>query len=83
MNKRRVVITGLGVITSLGESVDLMWEGLCAGRSGIRTITRWDPSKYPTRFGGECTHFNVTHYGLEAREAKKRAILEAREAKKD
>jgi 3-oxoacyl-[acyl-carrier-protein] synthase II len=69
--RRRVVITGLGVITSLGETVDQMWDGLCAGRSGIGPITRWDPSKYPSRFGGECTHFDVTKYGIDVREAKR------------
>src|SRR2546423_2532914 len=69
--KRRVVITGLGVITSLGEVVDELWEGVCAGKSGIGPITRWDTSKYPTKFGGECTHFDVTKYGVDTREAKR------------
>jgi 3-oxoacyl-[acyl-carrier-protein] synthase II len=68
---RRVVVTGLGVITSLGEKVDGMWEALCAGKSGIGPITRWDASKYPVRFGGECTHFDVTRYGVDVREAKR------------
>jgi 3-oxoacyl-[acyl-carrier-protein] synthase II len=69
--RRRVVITGLGVVTSLGETVDQVWDALCAGRSGIGAIHRWDPSKYPSRFGGECTHFDVTQYGVDAREAKR------------
>ena len=68
---RRVVITGMGVITSLGETVDELWEALCAGRSGIKTVTRWDFSKYPVRFGGECTTFDVTKYGVDVREAKR------------
>ncbi|MDQ3625334.1 MAG: beta-ketoacyl-ACP synthase II [Verrucomicrobiota bacterium] len=68
---RRVVITGLGVITSLGENVDEMWDGLCAGKSGVGPITRWDFSKFPVRFGGECGKFDVTKYGLEPREAKR------------
>jgi 3-oxoacyl-[acyl-carrier-protein] synthase II len=71
MNKRRVVITGMGVITSLGETVDEMWESLCAGKSGIIPITRWDSSKYPVRFGGECTHFDIARYGVDVREAKR------------
>jgi 3-oxoacyl-[acyl-carrier-protein] synthase II len=71
MSRRRVVVTGLGVITSLGESVDEVWEALCAGKSGIGPITRWDASAYPVRFGGECTHFDVTKYGLDVREAKR------------
>ena len=69
--KRRVVITGLGVITSLGESHDEMWEALCAGKSGIGPITRWDCSSYPVRIGGECTRFNVSNYGVDVREAKR------------
>jgi 3-oxoacyl-[acyl-carrier-protein] synthase II len=68
---RRVVITGLGVISSLGEVVDELWENLCAGKSGIGPITRWDNSKYPTRFGGECTKFDITQYGVDVREAKR------------
>jgi len=71
MSKRRVVITGLGVVTSLGEAVDELWENLCAGRSGVKTVTRWDASKYPVRFGGECTGFDVTKYGIDGREAKR------------
>src|SRR4051812_49692722 len=68
---RRVVITGMGVVTSLGEVVDELWENVCAGKSGIGPITRWDASKYPTKFGGECSHFDVTKYGIEHREAKR------------
>ena len=71
MSRRRVVITGLGVVTSLGETADEMWDNLCAARSGISLITRWDAGKYPTRFGGECAKFDVTRYGIDAREAKR------------
>jgi 3-oxoacyl-[acyl-carrier-protein] synthase II len=66
MSKRRVVITGMGVVTSLGEAVDEMWDNLCAGKSGIKTVSRWDFSKFPVRFGGECTNFDVTSYQPEA-----------------
>ena len=71
MTRRRVVVTGLGVITSLGESVDEVWDALCAGKSGIGKITRWDTSTYPVRIGGECTNFDVTKYGVDVREAKR------------
>ena len=71
MQRRRVVISGLGVVTSLGETVDEMWENLCAAKSGITTVTRWDTSKSPVKFGGECTRFDVTKYGIDVREAKR------------
>ena len=71
MSKRRIVVTGLGVITSLGESVDEMWDALLMGKSGIKMISRWDASAFPARFGGECTNFDVARYGLDRREAKR------------
>src|SRR5258708_18349816 len=71
MSKRRIVVTGLGVITSLGETVDGMWDRLSAGESGIKMITRWDASSYPVRFGGECTNFDITRYGVDKRESKR------------
>jgi 3-oxoacyl-[acyl-carrier-protein] synthase II len=64
MSRRRVVLTGLGVVTSLGEAVEEMWDNLCAGKSGIGPVTRWDASAYPTRFGGECTNFDLTKYDV-------------------
>jgi 3-oxoacyl-[acyl-carrier-protein] synthase II len=69
--KRRVVITGLGVVTSLGETAHEMWDAICAGKSGIKLITRWDASSYPVRIGGECTDFDVTKYGVDFRESKR------------
>jgi len=66
MSKRRVVITGLGLVTSLGEVVDEVWESLCLGKSGIGPVTRWDTSAYPVHIGGECSKFDVTSYAGEA-----------------
>jgi 3-oxoacyl-[acyl-carrier-protein] synthase II len=68
---RRVVVTGLGVITSLGEKPDLMWDALIAARSGIGPITRWDTTAFAVKFGGECTTFDVTSYGVDVREARR------------
>jgi 3-oxoacyl-[acyl-carrier-protein] synthase II len=62
MARRRVAITGLGVVTSLGETADELWENLCAGNSGIALISRWDTSKYPVRIGGECAKFDIMSY---------------------
>ena len=71
MSRRRVVITGLGVITSLGETADELWENVCAGKSGITLIRRWDTSKYPVKIGGECINFDVTKYGVDVKEARR------------
>jgi 3-oxoacyl-[acyl-carrier-protein] synthase II len=71
MSMRRVVITGMGVVTSLGAVVDELWENHSAGKSGIGPVTRWDISRYPVRFGGECSKFDVTNYGVDLREAKR------------
>ncbi|WP_432797744.1 beta-ketoacyl-ACP synthase II [Poriferisphaera sp. WC338] len=53
MNRRRVVITGLGWVTSLGTSVDGVWKDLLAGKSGIKAITKFDTEKYSTKIAGE------------------------------
>src|SRR5688500_16708282 len=71
MSRRRVVITGLGVITSLGETADELWENVCAGKSGITLIRRWDTTKYPVKIGGECINFDVTKYGVDTKDARR------------
>jgi len=70
MNKRRVVITGMGCITSLAESVDKLFTALCDGKSGISNIEFFDASDYPVRIGGEVSGFNVTKY-IDQRESKR------------
>lgn len=55
MIKRRVVITGLGVVTPLGDVLDGFWNRLIEGHCGIRKLTRFDVSAYPVRIGGEIT----------------------------
>jgi 3-oxoacyl-[acyl-carrier-protein] synthase II len=67
---RNVVVTGLGAITPLGNSVPELWEGLVAGRNGISAITRFDPSRLDTRIAGEVKNFDVTKY-VDAREARR------------
>ena len=70
MAARRVVVTGLGIISPVGNTLDEAWKNICAGRSGIRAIERFDTSGYPVRFGGEVRDFDVTRY-LAAKEARK------------
>ena len=68
--KRRVVVTGLGLITPLGIGVEKTWNGLCAGKSGIRRITKFDPSSHACQIAGEVTDFNPADY-IEKKEIKK------------
>jgi len=55
--KRRVVITGLGMVTPLGTGVEKNWEAVCAGRSGIKLIEKFDVTPFPTRIAGEVRDF--------------------------
>jgi len=56
--KRRVVVTGLGAITPLGIGVDISWQSLCQGKSGIGMITRFDTNDFGTRIAGEVKDFS-------------------------
>jgi len=62
MTKRRVVITGMGVITPLGSTIDEFWTGLTAGKSGISHITRFDVTNFPVKVNAEVTNFEPTQY---------------------
>ena len=62
MSRRRVVITGLGLVTPLGNNVADSWAGLVAGRSGIATITHFDAAAFACRFAGEVKGFKVEDY---------------------
>jgi 3-oxoacyl-[acyl-carrier-protein] synthase II len=70
MNRRRVVITGLGCVTALSESVDEVFAALCEGKSGVSTIESFDTSQFPVHFGGEIKDFDVTAY-IDKRESKR------------
>ena len=70
--QRRVVITGMGAMTPLGETVDEYWSSLVAGRSGIRPMTQADPSGFPCRVSGEVWGFDPEHY-VNAKEARRMA----------
>jgi 3-oxoacyl-[acyl-carrier-protein] synthase II len=70
MNKRRVVITGTGLITPLGVGVEKSWDGLTRGMPGIRRITRFDAASFPTQIAGEVEGFVAEDY-IEVKEVKK------------
>ena len=62
MSKRRVVVTGLGVVSPVGNSVKAAWDNILAGKSGIAPITNFDVSDFSVRFGGEIRDFDVSEY---------------------
>src|SRR5688572_2543165 len=68
--RRRVVVTGLGMITPLGDSVTKTWEGILAGRSGIGPITRFDTAGLETTIGGEANDFDPLAY-MDRKEARR------------
>ncbi|AFM34002.1 MULTISPECIES: beta-ketoacyl-ACP synthase II [Stutzerimonas stutzeri subgroup] len=70
MSRRRVVVTGMGMLSPLGNDVPSSWQGILAGRSGIGLIEHMDLSAYSTRFGGSIKSFDVEQY-LPAKEARK------------
>jgi len=69
MTRRRVVVTGLGIIAPVGIGIDAAWSAILAGQSGIGPITRFDASTFPSRIAGEVKDFDVTKFlsGKEAR----------------
>jgi 3-oxoacyl-[acyl-carrier-protein] synthase II len=56
---RRVVVTGMGFVTPLGNEVERVWEALVSGRSGIRAISHFDASGFPTKIAGEVRDFDA------------------------
>lgn len=70
MSRRRVVITGMGMLSPLGVDVPSSWQGILAGRSGIAPIEHMDLSAFSTRFGGSVRGFDVEQY-MSAKEARK------------
>jgi len=70
MSQRRVVVTGMGIVSPVGSSVNTAWDAVCNGRSGIRTITSFDAAHMKTRIAGEVIDFDVAKY-LSPREVKR------------
>lgn len=70
MAKRRVVVTGLGIISPVGTGVAQAWQNIVAGKSGITRITRFDPAPFACQVAGEVKEFDVTQY-LPAKDARR------------
>ena len=85
MDSTRVVVTGVGAISPVGESTDSMMQALYAGTSGITRIERWDPEGLATQIAAECSEFDPTQY-MDRKDAKRAdrysqlAIAASREA---
>lgn len=74
MSKRRVVITGLGIVSPIGVGVEQSWASIIAGKSGITKISRFDASGFSSQIAGEVKGFEVTQY-LSAKEARRMDIF--------
>ena len=70
MARRRVVITGLGIVSPVGNSIEQAWQNIVAGVSGVDRITRFDASSFPVQIAGEVRDFDVTQY-LPAKDARR------------
>ncbi|MFM9888653.1 MAG: beta-ketoacyl-ACP synthase II [Burkholderiales bacterium] len=70
MSRRRVVITGLGIVSPVGNSVGEAWANISAGKSGVRRLTRFDVGPFASQIGGEVRDFDITKY-LAPKEARR------------
>ena len=70
---RKVVVTGLGAVTPLGNSVNETWEGIKAGKSGIGLITKFDTTDYACKIAGELKDFDPTNY-MDKKDARKMGL---------
>ncbi|ART83815.1 beta-ketoacyl-[acyl-carrier-protein] synthase II [Oceanisphaera profunda] len=71
MSKRRVVVTGLGMLSPVGNTVDASWQALLAGQSGISNIEHFDTTDYSTKFAGLVKDFDPEDHGIAKKEARK------------
>jgi len=70
MQNRRVVVTGLGAVTPIGNNVEMFWEGLLQGKSGISFITKFDATRFDSKIAAEIKNFDVTKY-IDMKEARR------------
>ena len=73
-NSRRVVVTGIGLVSSLGIGTDANWAALGAGRSGVGTITKFDASQFATQIAGEVRGFDPLQF-IEKKDVKKMDVF--------
>ena len=73
MSKRRVVITGMGVVSPVGNTVDEAWNSVKNGKSGIGKVTLFDPSRLSVKIDAEVKNFDVEKYGIESKAVRKMA----------
>jgi len=71
MERRRVVITGMGVVTPIGSGKERFWDALMEGKSGVDLISRFDTSNFKTRIGAEIRDFDPKDYGINPKDAKR------------
>jgi 3-oxoacyl-[acyl-carrier-protein] synthase II len=72
MSKRRVVVTGISAVTAMGTDVPEFWDRLCAGKSGVGPLERFDCSDFKVRFGGEIKDFDpAEHFDIPAKELRR------------
>jgi 3-oxoacyl-[acyl-carrier-protein] synthase II len=71
MSERRIVITGMGAVTPLGNDVATTWSNLIAGKSGVGPITSWDVSKYDCRFAGQVKDFDPRKWFFNEKDARR------------
>ncbi|MEM7284693.1 MAG: beta-ketoacyl synthase N-terminal-like domain-containing protein, partial [Pseudomonadota bacterium] len=59
MSRKRVVVTGIGIVSPVGNTLSDAWTNICAGKSGIGPVTQFDVSEFPVRFGGGIKDFDI------------------------
>ena len=71
MRERRIVVTGLGIISPVGNDIKTFWDSLVAGKSGAGPLTSFDPSRFDSRIACEVKGFDISSYGFSSKDAKR------------
>ena len=74
MSKRRVVVTGMGIVSPVGNTVSKAWDNIVAGKTGITRITRFDASAFSSQIAGEVEDFDISEY-LPVKEARRMDVF--------